>query len=119
MSVPFGLHLIERTDLFFKSLCSAASFHQRGRVIAIFRRFENKMCQGPPVQIIEVEMAVHAWSAGARDDGPKWNNALVLQIRGEVRSSGDFVNPPYWIGIGIEPSESEFAAEEAAGGKIV
>src|SRR5436305_15212626 len=68
---------------------------------------------------MEVEMAVHAGTAAPRNDRRQRYNALVTQICGEISGGRDFVNPPNWIGVRVEPSEREFIGEKAAGGKIV
>ncbi len=56
--VPFHLNLFHWAERLFKSVKAPAAMQQFKSVLATAWTFEEEMRQGPPVQRIQVEMAV-------------------------------------------------------------
>jgi len=66
--MPFRLHVLERTNRPLESFNPTARLNQFERMVPVLWTFENQVRQGPPVQVIQVEMAVHTWAATVGDN---------------------------------------------------
>ena len=58
VGVPFGLHRVHGTNELFEGVQSPAPLHQRQGVFPMLRGLEDEICERPPVEIMQVEMAV-------------------------------------------------------------
>src|SRR3954470_22648662 len=78
--MPFGLNLVHRTDHIFESLQTASFLKQLRSPGPVSVIFKDKVRERPPVQVIKIEMAAHAWAAAIFDDGTQRNHAPVLNV---------------------------------------
>ena len=60
IGVPFSLHCIHRADELLEGVQSPAPLHQFQGAFPMLRGLEDEIGQRPPVEVIEVEMAVQA-----------------------------------------------------------
>ena len=115
MLVPFGLNRLNRPDDLLKGLQSTAALEQCLSLIAMFGMFENKMGQRPPMEIIQVEVLIHAGTTSIRDDLTQRNNAAVAKVLFKRSGGGDFIDPPDGIGIGVDSPNLQFVVSKLAG----
>ena len=78
--MPFCLHGLDRTNDLFESVQSPAPLHQCQGVFAMRCGFEDEVCERPPVQVIQVEVAVHGWAAVAGDDATQGDHTAVYLV---------------------------------------
>ena len=80
--------------------------------------FEEATSERPPMEVVEVDVGIHARAVVIGDDRAKGNHAAVGDVFVDVGVGGDFVEPPDRIGVGIGMAEEELVVFDAAGGEI-
>lgn len=116
--MPFGLDLFNWTNEFFKCLKTAAALQQFGGICAMSLALEDEMREGPPVEIVEIEVAVHAGAAAIGDDGAEGDDGAVRKIFREVGAGGEFVDPPDGIGVAVNFPDRKFSRVKLASAEI-
>src|SRR6185503_21151317 len=118
MRVPLGLNTLDGADALFEGGEAAALLHKLHRIASMPRTFKDEVGEAPPVQVVKVDVASHAWAAAVRHDGLEGNDTAVAEVLGEIRAGGQFVDPPDGIRVGINRAERESVGIEAAGRKV-
>src|SRR5438270_12350446 len=77
VGVPLNLDFLDGADELLErgEVAALLSKLQRVGVIAVI--FKQEMSKGPPMEIIQIEVAVHARSAAIFDNGAEGNDAIV------------------------------------------
>ena len=67
IGVPIGLHRFHRADELFEGVQSPTPLHQRQDMFLILRGLEDEVFERPPVELIQVEVAIQAGAAVVGD----------------------------------------------------
>ena len=104
VGVPFVLHFVHGANDLLERIQPSASLHQRQGALAILGALEDEMRQGPPMQIVQVEVAAHAGTATVGDNRAQGDYASILDVLCEIGAGGKLFDPPYRIRVGVNPS---------------
>src|ERR1035441_7961077 len=88
VGMPFGLDRFHGADELFEGVQSPVPLHQRQSLFPMLWGLKDEVCEGPPVEVIQVEVTVQAGAAVVGDDAAQGDHTAVAKVLCQVRTGG-------------------------------